>query len=159
MISNEQLIQTFYQAFKNKDYKTMQNCYAGHAVFNDEVFKNLNAKQVRAMWEMLIKAGKDMQLEFNNVTATGTTANAEWIATYTFSATKRKVTNRIKASFIIENGKIVQHTDRFNFHSWAKQALGISGLLLGWTGFLKKKVQQKAMKNLSDFISKTEPGS
>jgi hypothetical protein len=106
------------------------------------------------MWEMLIKAGKDLQLEFKNVQDTEKGGSAEWIATYTFSATNRKVTNHIKAAFVFENGKIVQHTDRFKFYSWAKQALGTPGLLLGWTASLKKKVQQKAMKNLDAFMQK-----
>lgn len=156
MTSNIEIIQTFYTAFQNKDYKTMQDCYAANAVFSDEVFQNLNASQVKAMWEMLIKAGKDLELEFKNVQATGTTGSAEWIATYTFSATNRKVTNRIKAAFTFENGKIVQHTDRFNFYAWAKQALGTPGLLLGWTGSLKQKVQQKAMQNLEAFMQKNK---
>lgn len=156
MPSNKEIIQTFYKAFQNKDFKTMQDCYAANAVFNDEVFKNLNALQVKAMWEMLIKSGKDLQLEFKNVQATDTGGSAEWVATYTFSATNRKVTNHIKAAFTFENGKIVQHIDRFNFYSWAKQALGTPGLLLGWTGSLKKKVQQKAMKNLEAFMQRNK---
>lgn len=152
MHPNEQLINIFYTAFRNKDYKTMQNCYADNVVFNDAVFKNLNAQQVRAMWQMLITKGKDLQLEFSNVHANETKGSAEWVATYTFSQTKRKVVNRIKASFVFEDGKIVQHTDEFDFHKWASQALGITGTLLGWTGFLRNKVQAGAMKNLSTFM-------
>ncbi len=64
MNSNQELIAGFYQAFQNKDYKTMQDCYAEDATFNDEVFLNLTADEVRAMWEMLIKKGKDLQLVF-----------------------------------------------------------------------------------------------
>ncbi|MEO8146077.1 MAG: nuclear transport factor 2 family protein [Bacteroidia bacterium] len=152
MNSNEQLITTFYKAFQSKDYKTMQRCYADDAVFNDAVFKNLNALQVRAMWEMLIKRGKDLQLEFKNVKADDTTGSAEWIATYTFTATKHKVVNHIQASFLFENGLIAKHTDSFNFYKWARQALGFPGFILGWTGFLKNKVQQTAMKNLAEFM-------
>ena len=152
MHPNEQLVTLFYTAFQNKDYNTMQNCYANHAVFNDAVFKNLNAQQVRAMWQMLITRGKDLQLQFSNVHANETNGSAEWVATYTFSPTKRKVTNRIKASFVFEDGKIVKHTDDFDFHKWASQALGTTGKLLGWTGFLRNKVQAGAMKNLSAFM-------
>ena len=152
MNPNEQLITAFYSGFQNKDYNTMQNCYADNAVFNDAVFKNLNAQQVRAMWQMLITKGKDLQLEFSNAQANETTGSAEWVATYTFSQTKRKVTNRIKASFVFEQGKIVKHTDDFDFHKWASQALGPIGMLLGWTGFLRKKVQAGAMKNLAAFM-------
>ncbi len=151
---NEQLIHTFYTAFQMKDYKTMQQCYADNAVFNDAVFKNLNGQQVRAMWEMLCIKGKDLKLEYKSVSVSNSEGNAEWIAHYSFSATGKKVVNRIKAHFIFENGKIVKHTDDFNFYVWAKQALGTTGLLLGWTGFLKNKVQKQAMKNLLNCMNK-----
>jgi len=152
MHPNEQLITAFYTAFQNKDYKTMQSCYADNAVFNDPVFKNLNTGQVRAMWQMLITKGKDLQLQFSNVQANETSGSAQWVATYTFSQTKRKVTNRIKASFVFEHGKIAAHTDEFDFYKWASQALGTMGKLLGGTVFIKNKVRAGAMKNLAAFI-------
>src|SRR5271156_3711324 len=104
MNKNEQLIQKFYSCFQNKDYKGMQHCYANNAVFSDAVFVNLNAAQVKAMWQMLITRGKDLQLEFKNIVADEKTGNAEWTATYTFSATGRKVINHIKADFLFGNG-------------------------------------------------------
>ncbi|MBK7871764.1 MAG: nuclear transport factor 2 family protein [Saprospiraceae bacterium] len=156
MNTNEQLIHQFYQAFQNKDYKTMQSCYADDARFSDAVFQNLDAAQARAMWEMLIKRGKDLQLEYHNVQANETNGSAEWIATYTFSATGKKVINHIKANFIFKNGKIIKHTDQFDFYKWARQALGFTGLILGWTGFVKKKVRQTAMKNLDNFMNKSK---
>ena len=152
--TNEQLITTFYKAFQQKDYATMQQCYAENAIFNDEAFKNLNAAQVRAMWQMLISRGKDLELEYKNIQSEGNKATAEWTATYTFSQTKRKVVNHIKANFVIENGKIITHTDQFNFYKWSSQALGLVGYVLGWTGFLRKKVSLTAMKSLADFMAK-----
>lgn len=154
MNANEQLIQHFYTCFKNKDFKGMQACYADNAVFNDAVFKNLNAEQVKAMWEMLITKGKDMRLEFSHIKADEKTGSVHWDAYYTFSSTGNKVVNRIDATFEFENGKIVKHTDYFNFYTWAKQALGISGLLLGWTSFLKNKIQNTALTNLNHFMNK-----
>ena len=156
MTDNQVLIIKFYMAFQNKDFKTMQGCYADNATFSDEAFKNLNASQVRAMWEMLISRGKDLTLIFKNVQATPNGATAEWVAYYTFSKTGRKVENHIKASFIIENGKIVQHLDQFNFHKWSKQALGTVGLLLGWTSFFQNKVSETAMSGLADFMKKNK---
>jgi hypothetical protein len=139
----------------------MQICYADNAVFNDEVFVNLSADEVRAMWEMFCIKGKDLQLSFSNVqadtnfhpNASVERGSAEWIANYTFSRTNRRVVNRIKADFIFHNGKIVRHTDHFNFYNWASQALGTPGILLGWTPLLKNKVRKEAMKNLRDYMS------
>ncbi len=153
MENNKQLIETFYTAFQNKDYKTMQACYADAAVFSDEAFVDLNANEVRAMWEMLIKRGKDLKLEFKNVQTEGNKGSAEWVATYTFSASGNKVINRIKATFEFENGKIIKHTDTFDFPLWAKQALGFKGMLLGRTNFLRKKVQATAKQSLEKFIA------
>lgn len=131
----------------------MQDSYSDQAMFNDEVFKNLDSKQVKNMWEMLVKRGTDLNLTFSNVQTSGDTGSAEWVATYRFGPKKRPVVNKIKASFVFQNGKIIQHKDCFSFYKWSRQALGMSGLLLGWTSFLKSKVQKTAMKGLTDFMS------
>lgn len=153
MNANEELIRTFYQAFQNKDYKTMQACYAENARFSDPVFHDLDCAQVKAMWEMLLSRSKDLQLEFGELSADAGKGRARWTATYTFSKTGRKVVNRVEAAFIFENGKILQHTDIFSFHKWASQAMGITGFLLGRTGFLKRKVQKSAMDSLRKFMT------
>ena len=154
MNDNEKLIHHFYNSFKQRDYAEMQKCYADDATFSDEAFQNLNATQVRAMWKMLCLRGKDLELTFQNVTADEKSGSAEWIAKYTFSQTGRKVVNHIKANFEFENGKIVKHTDTFNFYLWASQAFGFTGKLLGWTQFFRNKVQATAAKSLSDFMLK-----
>ena len=154
MSQNKELINKFYTSFQNKDYKTMQDCYANNATFSDPVFENLNAAEVRAMWQMLITRATDLAFEFKNVEADETSGSAEWTAVYTFSATGKKVINKIKANFVFENGKIKEHKDSFDFYKWAKQALGFKGLLLGWTSFLHNKVKQQARNNLIKFMSK-----
>ena len=132
----------------------MQDCYAENAEFSDAAFVDLDGKQVRAMWEMLCKTGKDLKLTYGNVKGDATGGNAEWTAQYTFSRTGNKVTNNVTARFEIENGKIIRHTDHFDFYTWAKQAFGFSGLLMGWTPFFKKKVRAAAMENLDKFMQK-----
>lgn len=154
MNSHEGLIQIFYRAFQDKDFKTMQSCYSESATFNDPVFKNLNSSQVKAMWEMLIKSGKDLSVEYKNIQANEHAGSAEWIATYTFSQTGRKVTNHVYSQFTFENNKIKTHHDDFDFTKWSKQALGFSGILLGRSSFLKQKVSDTAMKKLFLFMNK-----
>ena len=149
---NEQLITHFYTCFQNKDFQGMQQCYADNATFYDPAFENLDAAQVKKMWEMLISKGKDLRLEFSNVQADEQKGSADWIATYTFSASGKKVVNKIHADFVFENGKIVQHRDQFDFYKWMRQALGLPGLLFGWTSFLRESVRQKAKQNLANYI-------
>jgi len=150
---NANTINRFYRAFQEKDFKTMQDCYADNAHFSDAVFVNLDAREVRAMWEMLCKAGKDLILEYEIINVDDKNGEARWTAYYTFSKTGRKVVNRINANFEFANGKIARHKDDFNFYTWAKQALGTSGLLLGWTPFIRSKVQKAAMTNLEKFMA------
>lgn len=149
---NEQLIRQFYTGFQNMDYKSMQACYADNAVFDDAVFSNLNATEVKAMWEMLCKRGKDFKLEFSDIKTDNNKGSANWVATYLFSSTGKKVTNKIHAEFEFENGKIIKHTDQFNFYKWAKQAFGLTGVLIGWTSFFKNKVRHTAKLNLLKFM-------
>ena len=136
----------------------MQDCYAADATFSDPVFTDLNATEVRAMWAMLVKNGKDMRLEFKNIKGTENGATAEWDAWYTFSKTGNKVHNSVKADFQIENGKIVKHTDHFDFYKWAKQALGRTGVLLGWTSFFHNKISTTARKGLQSYMAGSQSG-
>ncbi|MHA4893608.1 nuclear transport factor 2 family protein [Pedobacter sp. PWIIR3] len=153
MNANENLINKFYTAFKNKDWAMMQTCYADDATFTDAVFNNLNALEVRKMWEMLVKNGKDMELIFKDVWADDDKGGAYWEATYTFSRTGNTVVNKINASFTFKDGKITSHRDAFDFYSWAKQAFGITGLLMGWTPYFKRKIRKVAADNLAKFMA------
>ncbi|MCC6281112.1 MAG: nuclear transport factor 2 family protein [Saprospiraceae bacterium] len=152
MHPNQLLIQTFYEAFARKDYRAMGECYHPDATFIDQAF-DLKEAEVPAMWQMLCTRGKDLEVTFSNVMADDHHGSADWEARYSFSQTARKVHNVIHAEFLFRDGKIWAHTDTFNFHRWAGQALGFTGLLLGWTSFFQKKVQDTAMSNLRKFMS------
>ena len=80
--------------------------------------------------------------------------SAHWEAMYTFSQTGRKVHNKIDAKFEFKDGLIIKHTDDFDLHNWAKQALGFKGLVLGNTNFFKKKLHQTTGSMLARFESK-----
>jgi len=152
MTKNEQLIHAFYTAFQERDFKTMQDCYADNATFSDPVFRELNAEQVRAMWEMFLVRNDSLKISYKNVEHVGEKVTAQWTAHYTLSSTGRPVTNTIRSMFRIKDGKITRHTDRFEFYSWARQALGMKGVLFGWTPFVKKRVRRTAMASLITFM-------
>ncbi|MBC8047683.1 MAG: nuclear transport factor 2 family protein [Fimbriimonadaceae bacterium] len=149
---NEQLIRAFYESFQKKDYAAMQQFYADEIEFNDEVFVGLKGKQAKAMWHMLVERSGDLSIIFSDIKANEASGSANWIAIYTFSRTGRKVINKIHANFIFNAGKIIKHTDHFNFWKWSSMALGLSGKLLGWTPFLKNKIRKVTSKMLQQFI-------
>ncbi len=150
MKQHEEILNKFYSCFQKKDYKGMIECYHPEIHFKDEVF-NLNGKQVGAMWHMLCERGKDLEISFKAIEVNENIGTAHWEAKYTFAQTKRKVHNKIDAQFEFQDGKIIRHSDTFNFRKWAIQALGIRGLLIGWSAYLKKKNSQTANSALIKF--------
>ncbi len=152
---SKELITKFYTAFSNQDSETMVLCYHDDVEFADPAFGNLKGKRAAAMWQMLCKNAKDLSIQFSNIEATTIGGKAHWDATYTFSKTGRKVINSIDAQFEFKDGKISKHTDVFNLHTWAKQAMGFQGFLLGGTSFFRKKLQQKTNRMLDKFIDST----
>ena len=152
-------IKTLYTAFARLDGEAMQKCYAKDASFQDEVFTLEGREQVGGMWRMLCGATKDKgrdvwRLETSNITQN----SAHWEAHYRFSATGRMVHNIVDASFeFTPDGLIRRHRDRFDFYRWSRQALGLPGLLLGWTPMLRGGIQRKAAQNLAAYLAK-HPG-
>ena len=153
MNGNDPIIERFYTAFAQLDYRTMQQLYSPEPIFNDPVFGILQGAEVGAMWEMLCRNACNFSLRFSDIQwLDAEYATCRWEASYTFSKTGRKVINHIKAHLRIENGCITEHTDQFNFWAWSRQALGLSGLLLGWSGYLQNKVRANARKSLDRFM-------
>lgn len=152
---NSEVISKFYTAFQQLDHQTMNSCYSGDIVFNDPAFGLLRGDEAKYMWEMLCKNAKDFSLTFSNIQLIDEEyATCNWVATYTFSKTGRKVVNYIKAYMKLKDGKIIEHSDAFKLSNWAAQALGFKGVLFGWTGFMKRKIQHNARKRLIAFIEK-----
>jgi hypothetical protein len=87
----------------------------------------------------------------SNTEADEVAGRAHWEARYSFGATGRKVLNRVDARFEFRNGLIVRHIDAFDFARWARQALGLPGLLLGWSGLMRGQVRAKAARGLCEF--------
>jgi ketosteroid isomerase-like protein len=153
MLNNEQLVENFYNAFQKLDDKSMVSNYADDIVFFDPVFSLLEGDEVRAMWKMLCKNAKDFSLTYSNIVHLDEEySTCQWIATYTFSKTGRKVINNGKAHMKFANGKIIEHSDGFSVHKWSKQAFGIVGLLFGWNSYFQNRIKKQARKNLRNFI-------
>lgn len=155
MHPNEATIRRFYSAFQQRDSAGMGLCYSEDIVFSDPVFPWLEGDAVRKMWEMLCSRGKDLQISFGKIELLDEEyATCEWEAHYTFSATGRKVVNKVKAHFRLREGLITEHSDAFDMYSWCRQALGWKGRLLGWSGFLQNRVRRQAFTSLEKFMHK-----
>jgi hypothetical protein len=152
MTANENILHQFYTAFANADAIRMSEFYAPVVRFHDPAFGPLNGGDVPKMWKMLLANGKGkLKIEFFDLKADEYKGSARWIATYTFSRTNRKVVNKIYSQFHFKEGLIIKQTDSFDIWAWAKQAFGLRGLLFGWTGYMQRKIQEKAILSLNRF--------
>lgn len=155
MNPNQQLIEEFYAGFASGHADTMASCYHENIRFQDPAFGVLQGKDVSDMWHMLVEKSKgNLKIEFSDVKAEGNSGSAKWIATYRFSKTNREVVNKIRATFEFKDGLIIRHTDHFDIWKWSSQALGLPGMLFGWTGFLQKKIRQQAIQSLHIYQQK-----
>lgn len=152
MMSNQETINAFYQAFADGDVETMKSCYHDQVKFEDPAFGKLEGKDVGYMWQMLLESSKGgLKISHKNVKGEGNSGSANWRAEYIFSKTGRKVVNQVKANFKFQDGKIIEHNDTFNMWTWSQQALGVAGFLIGWTGFFKKKFNSQTKSLLKKF--------
>lgn len=147
---NDELIQRFYAAFAAGRGEAMAACYAPGAHFSDPVFPDLNGEEPGRMWRMLLDAGEP-RIELVEHEADDERGSARWQAHYVFGETGRPVFNDIRATFRFEDGLITEHRDEFDFHRWSRQALGLPGLLLGWTPIIRNAVREKAAARLARY--------
>lgn len=143
------MINRLYVAFSARDHETMARCYAADARFSDPVFTDLRGPEVGAMWRMLCRRATDLKIEFTDVQSAGDAGSAHWEAWYTYTANGRPVHNVIDATFTFRDGLIATHRDDFDLYRWTRQALGPTGLLLGWTPLVQQAIRRKAKRALA----------
>jgi ketosteroid isomerase-like protein len=149
---NAAVIERFYAAFARRDGAGMAACYTPDVVFYDPVFLGLEAREPGAMWRMLTERGKDLEVRLLEHAGDGDAGTAHWSADYTFS-TGRKVHNDVHARFLFRDGLISDHRDSFDLWGWTRQALGVPGVLLGWSPLIQKAVRRKARAGLDAFMA------
>ena len=157
--TNTALVERFYAAFAALDGAAMQACYREDASFTDPVFTLQGRAQIGGMWRMLCSAtrekGRDVwKLDLGDFSADALSGRAHWEAHYRFSATGKLVHNIVDAQFVFRDGLIERHADHFDFWRWSRQALGVSGTLLGWSPWLRNQVRARAAGNLAAFMAK-----
>jgi len=155
MTANENTIIKFYNAFADADAEKMCRFYHPDVEFQDPAFGILKGAEVCQMWRMLIERNVgNLKIDFSEIKANEHLGSAKWIANYRFSKTNRKVVNSVASKFHFKDGLIIKHIDDFDIWKWSKQALGIKGFLLGWTGFMQKKIQEQARMSLKKYCEK-----
>ena len=148
---NAVLLERFYAAFARQDAAAMTACYAPDARFTDPVFA-LAGEEIGAMWSMLCARATDLHVEWRDVRADAATGSAHWEPRYTFSASGRPVHNVIASAFTFKAGLIASHVDTFDLWRWSRMALGLKGVLLGWSPFVRNAIRRQARRGLNAWM-------
>lgn len=154
MHANAELITKFYTAFQKLDWETMQSCYHEDVAFSDPVFRDLKGWKAGAMWRMLCDRAQDLSIEFRDINADDASGTAYWEPKYTFGKTGNTIVNKINARFEFQDGKIVKHTDSFSLYRWARMAMGVSGIFMGWLPPVQNKIRSEANGGLEMYIKR-----
>ena len=144
MSTNDDVIVRLYEGFAAGDAAVMASCYHEKVHFYDPVFQDLYGPDVMKMWRTLLGRSEDLEITLGDHQASGDTGSAHWSAVYTFSQTGRTVHNEIDAAFRFEDGLIIEHVDSFDFWKWTRMALGLPGVLLGWSPIVQNKVRKQS---------------
>lgn len=142
--ADRQTIERFFAAFAARDGETMAQAYRPEGSFEDPAFGKLTGAQAGQMWRALMRGAKDFSIES---TIRGVEDGAwivNWVARYTFSKTGRPVINNVQSRIWLRDGLIDRQVDKFDFHRWAGQALGLPGRLLGGFSFFQAAITRKA---------------
>ena len=147
------LLTRFYTAFAAGDAEGMAACYHDRVVFEDPAFGRLTGQDAKDMWRMLLSAGQP-EVEFEVLGNAVRADTVEWTAKYTFGPDQRPVVNRVTGRFTTSENRIIAHRDSFDLWAWSRQALGTPGYLLGWSDFMRRKIQATTGARLAAFTAK-----
>lgn len=151
-MENKEVIQKFYESFAQGDSQKMIECYHSDIHFFDPAFGHLLGNDANDMWKLLLERSKGkIKITYSNIQANDQTGSANWEAEYPYGKNQRRVLNKISASFEFKDGKIWKHTDQFDLWSWSRQALGVPGLLFGWTSWMQKKIRKQTHHLLKNY--------
>ena len=147
-MNSKEIAIKFYDAFSAANIDVLKQLYDKKLIFNDNIFVNLDYNETISMWSSLLVGNKNMSIKYEIKKYSEKYVEVEWIADYLFTSTNRNVKNIILAKMEIDQGKIINHTDNFDFYKWSQMAFGITGALIGWTSFFKNKVRTEAYNKL-----------
>ncbi len=152
-LTHSDLITKFYTAFAAGNAADMNACYHSDILFQDPAFGKLRGERAKNMWLMLLSnKSANTRISYSNIMASESVGHATWKAEYVYGKSKRPVVNKIQANFKFKEGKIIEHTDTFDLWNWSRQALGVPGYMLGWSAYMRTKIQQTTKDRLDKYM-------
>jgi limonene-1,2-epoxide hydrolase len=148
MVSNKiEIVKEFYKALDSGDYRTVNEFYHKNAHYKDEIF-DFKGLEIHALWYTATLPDMELSAELESIREEEDAIYTEWVMSYTLDIIKRRIRLKEKGKFTFQEGKIIEHTDKYDFWTWCIQAFGIIGRALGWSNWLQNRVRSQAKKSV-----------
>jgi|GEM_PF-68662 len=152
-----QVVQKYFEAFQQGDWKTMSKSYAPDATFQDPIFpKGLKGNQIGAAWGDITQNIKP-KITFSDIKVDGDTVTAKWNAKYQLDLPlfgKNAIDNDITATFKIKDGKIVDHKEHFDLNEYMREATGMGPFSFLMRPVVRPRLRSGALENMNTFLNK-----
>ncbi len=149
METNSTIVKNLFQFLQENKYHDVVKLYAKDAFFTDDVFNLSCSDSIVLMWQYLAFIFTDLHIKVVRIIETQDGAVVDWESFYQLRG--KKIHNKLRSHFIIENGRILRQTDQFSFYRIARQTSGLKGWLLGWLPSVKKTMQNRLLSGFDQF--------
>ena len=131
--------------------KYYQRKYSGISTSNSNIVTDFYTALGNSDYESLREL-YDISVKYEIINESKDWIHTEWTISYLLEVTGRRVILNEKGFFRIEDGKIVEHRDEYDFWSWSSQGLGFVGKCFGWLNWFKLRVKVQAKRTIDVFM-------
>lgn len=152
-MTNQELVEKFYRCFEYLDGEGMVSCLAEDTIYNDPIYGIIKGEYAAGLWRMRCKNLVDMKIDIIDfVELDHEYIKCKWNSTF-FSRSSAKQISMTMTSFMkINDQKITEHSDAYRLSDWLAKAYGLTGILFGWSGWMKKREQSRYRTMLEKFV-------
>lgn len=140
------LLARFFGALAARDAARLAGCYHPLATYSSPLFPDLRGALPALMWRLALDRAPDLRIDWDVAFADPRKAQVKWTARWRQGTTERRLA--VASTLSIWDGRIVRHVDEFRFPSFAAQALGVRGRLLGWNAAWRRRLQRRVRAGL-----------
>jgi ketosteroid isomerase-like protein len=153
IIEQDNLPGTFFEAFKERDFNKMKDCYSSDIAYFDPIYNMLKGKEVMLMWKLRYAGLDSFSLQWKNITDAGDGYfTVEYSIHYNSPNSGKPIIENRKAYLRIIDDKITEHSDGFSMHELCKQEFGFSGWLIGWNRMYQNRIKLNERKKLLNLL-------
>ena len=152
-MTNKNIVEKFYTAFSNKDYKSIFYSLSENIIYHDPIYGLLEGDVVRWLWQMRCERLHNASFKFWDIEALDHEyMTCQWQIQYFNNASGADVVMKGKAYMRVIDGKITEQSEGYRLSDWLAISHGWMGKLFGWTGYMQRKEKKKFAEMLNRYI-------